>query len=772
MSRQIILNGDIANDGTGDNLRVTADKINNNFLELYGAIHVQPNGDVIIKSNNNTGTVYIGDPTANHITVPNKDIGEPITIGKPDQPVITVPTVPTDPITINSPVNPVVIGDPGCANLTVPQCSSHDPVQLTSPTTPIQIGDPQNPAITVPPPGSTDPITIGDPGNGSGPNDNNSIQVPNPGTSGPINIGDPQNPAITIPDPSTGDPITIGNGNQKADINLNLQSNRVVYTNSQSKLEVDDSLQFASDTKHMTVNQKDMYIQLGTFGGAQGESTGDSSYAIIWKGEGEIGNSATKHYGYIKGQYGNQDMSSESSFVSIAGGTYLTGLDGYSGNKNELIVSYSGHVSIATDPGTYNENNHMFTIGRGGMLHESYAAHAEGETKNEQIFHAWGTSQGDQIYQVEGGYKLGQLGNQGKTYWLGHGGEYLDPLAVGERCITWDTDCKVTIGDPGKGIVVPPPGSGDPITIGDGFKVPTDGSGGPSLGNPGTGLPPGGGGGSGGPNGGPTNPGGTPGVSVPAPWNGNDGPNPESPLKIKNPDGPIDIGTPETGGPGIEVPTPGSGDPLKVVTNLTPNRVVWTLPEDGTLGVSDNFKYDDTTLEINADVQLDKLEVSKFVKTDADKKLVSADVDWSDIQNIPDSDVTVTLAGNLTGTGTGTMTDLGDVTVTITGGYKDTFATPANTSTSVTPDRDNGTVHKFTATDSFTLNTPTNMVAGQNLTLIITQDATGGRIMTADALYKFASGFKTLSTSANAVDMLNIFYDGTYYYVTLTVGYA
>lgn len=35
MARQVILKGTVANDGTGDNLRVTATKINSNFEELY-----------------------------------------------------------------------------------------------------------------------------------------------------------------------------------------------------------------------------------------------------------------------------------------------------------------------------------------------------------------------------------------------------------------------------------------------------------------------------------------------------------------------------------------------------------------------------------------------------------------------------------------------------------------------------------------------------------------------------------------------------------------
>jgi hypothetical protein len=89
-----------------------------------------------------------------------------------------------------------------------------------------------------------------------------------------------------------------------------------------------------------------------------------------------------------------------------------------------------------------------------------------------------------------------------------------------------------------------------------------------------------------------------------------------------------------------------------------------------------------------------------------------------------------------------------------------------------TPNRANGTIQKLTLTGNITLNMPTNMSAGQSLTLIMTQDATGGRVMTPNNAYKFASGFRDLSTEPTAIDMLNIFTDGTLYYTTLTIGYT
>ena len=89
-----------------------------------------------------------------------------------------------------------------------------------------------------------------------------------------------------------------------------------------------------------------------------------------------------------------------------------------------------------------------------------------------------------------------------------------------------------------------------------------------------------------------------------------------------------------------------------------------------------------------------------------------------------------------------------------------------------TPNRALAVVQTATLTGNITLEVPTNMSIGQSLTLIFTQDTVGGRTLTANSNYKFASNYKVLSFSANSIDMLNMFYDGTRYYVALTTGYA
>lgn len=120
-----------------------------------------------------------------------------------------------------------------------------------------------------------------------------------------------------------------------------------------------------------------------------------------------------------------------------------------------------------------------------------------------------------------------------------------------------------------------------------------------------------------------------------------------------------------------------------------------------------------------------------------------------------------TVAGNKTFTGTTTL-----------GPYVETTAASVNTSTSFTPVMSSGPVQQVTATANFTLAAPTGMTTGQSITLVITQDATGSRLMTANAAYKFAYGYKTLSTTANAIDVISIFYDGTNYLCNLVKGYS
>jgi hypothetical protein len=117
-------------------------------------------------------------------------------------------------------------------------------------------------------------------------------------------------------------------------------------------------------------------------------------------------------------------------------------------------------------------------------------------------------------------------------------------------------------------------------------------------------------------------------------------------------------------------------------------------------------------------------------------------------------------------------TNVGDaVTVSIEGIQASIYDLGDITGT-FTPNRSLATVQTATLTGNIDLEVPENMEIGQSLTLIFTQDEVGGRTLTANSNYKFASNYKVLSFNASSIDMLNMFYDGSRYYVALTTGYA
>ncbi len=64
---------------------------------------------------------------------------------------------------------------------------------------------------------------------------------------------------------------------------------------------------------------------------------------------------------------------------------------------------------------------------------------------------------------------------------------------------------------------------------------------------------------------------------------------------------------------------------------------------------------------------------------------------------------------------------------------------------------------------------PTNLVVGSSV-LRITQDVTGSRTVTWNAIYKWSAGTApVLSTAGSAIDILSFVYDGTNLYGTLAL---
>lgn len=87
-----------------------------------------------------------------------------------------------------------------------------------------------------------------------------------------------------------------------------------------------------------------------------------------------------------------------------------------------------------------------------------------------------------------------------------------------------------------------------------------------------------------------------------------------------------------------------------------------------------------------------------------------------------------------------------------------------------TIDATSGTIHRMTLGGNVTISALTNALAGQSVTLVLAQDATGNRTLT--STWKFAGASKTLSTASNSIDVINVFYDGTNYLAGLVKGYA
>lgn len=103
--------------------------------------------------------------------------------------------------------------------------------------------------------------------------------------------------------------------------------------------------------------------------------------------------------------------------------------------------------------------------------------------------------------------------------------------------------------------------------------------------------------------------------------------------------------------------------------------------------------------------------------------------------------------------------------------YKETVYSAGSTTGTITPDVANGNVQKITLTGNITFNAFGNPESGQSMTLIVIQPSSGGPY-TLTSTMKFAGGTKTLSTAADAIDIISVFYDGTNYYASLSTNFS
>lgn len=98
--------------------------------------------------------------------------------------------------------------------------------------------------------------------------------------------------------------------------------------------------------------------------------------------------------------------------------------------------------------------------------------------------------------------------------------------------------------------------------------------------------------------------------------------------------------------------------------------------------------------------------------------------------------------------------------------FNQTLVNVGNVSGTVSPDAALGTIFKYTLTGNITLNSITNAVPGTSITMILKQDSSGGKEIEAST-WLWANINSTLTPGAEAVDIINVLYDGTDYYATL-----
>ena len=103
-----------------------------------------------------------------------------------------------------------------------------------------------------------------------------------------------------------------------------------------------------------------------------------------------------------------------------------------------------------------------------------------------------------------------------------------------------------------------------------------------------------------------------------------------------------------------------------------------------------------------------------------------------------------------------------DVAQSYTKAQRGTLATSSSSSNATAVDLSAGNNFTLTLSENSTLSIPTNAVAGQSGSILITQDGTGGRTLSYAAPYDFAGGTApTLSTAGSSVDRLDYFISTT-----------
>jgi hypothetical protein len=157
----------------------------------------------------------------------------------------------------------------------------------------------------------------------------------------------------------------------------------------------------------------------------------------------------------------------------------------------------------------------------------------------------------------------------------------------------------------------------------------------------------------------------------------------------------------------------------------------------------------------------------------------------NDVSGLPiiraKSDSTLTMAEYGSNVGVGLSNPIyklqvsGDVyasTSKVAKGFIETVYGFGTTSGAITPNWNNGSTQTMTLNNNLTLNAPVSMPTGSSMKLVISQDVSGSRLLSPNGAYKFLGGVNTLTTAGNAIDIINVFYDGTNYLSEIKKGYS
>jgi hypothetical protein len=109
----------------------------------------------------------------------------------------------------------------------------------------------------------------------------------------------------------------------------------------------------------------------------------------------------------------------------------------------------------------------------------------------------------------------------------------------------------------------------------------------------------------------------------------------------------------------------------------------------------------------------------------------------------------------------------GAVTGMLLGNYRERVYSIGAVSGTLALDAADGPIQNITLTGDITLNAFANPAAGQSMTIIVYTNGTG---RTLSSNWRWAGGEKTLSTT-DTIDIITVFYDGLYYWASLTKDY-